>query len=69
SILEFVEKCNFKMYKNAFSTYFHLTETPRSVAKSLSKNINKLPPISYKQLIQQIQNLRKKDLLNLIRHF
>lgn len=57
------------MYKNAFSTYFHLTETPRSVAKSLSKNINKLPPISYKQLIQQIQNLRKKDLLNLIRHF
>ncbi|MBC1376157.1 hypothetical protein HB839_11525 [Listeria sp. FSL L7-1699] len=66
SMLSFVRNCNFLMYKNAFITYFCLTETPRSIAKIFSRNLNKFSTINYKQLIQQIHQINKKDLLNFI---
>lgn len=54
------------MYRNAFITYFCLTETPRSIAKIFSRNLNQFPSIEYKDLIQEIHQINKEDLLSFV---
>lgn len=54
------------MYRNAFITYFCLTETPRSIAKIFSRNLNQFPSIEYKHLIQEIHQIKKEDLLSFV---
>ncbi len=66
SIYSFIEECNFSMYRNAFITYFCLTETPRSIAKIFSRNLNQFPSIEYKDLIQEIHQIDKEDLLSFV---
>ncbi|MBC1848934.1 hypothetical protein [Listeria seeligeri] len=66
SIYSFIEECNFSMYRNAFITYFCLTETPRSIAKIFSRNLNQFPSIEYKDLIQEIHQINKEDLLSFV---
>ncbi|MBM5611966.1 hypothetical protein [Listeria seeligeri] len=66
SIHSFIENCNFSMYRNAFITYFCLTENPRSIAKIFSRNLNQFPSIKYKHLIQEIHQINKEDLLSFV---
>lgn len=64
--LSYINTIDFLMYLNSFATYFLLTETPRSIAKILSRNLNFHKPINYTELIQNILNIKKTDLLSLV---